>query len=310
MLKMARLLQERFVAVLLLFVLLGFLVPGLERVPSSVLILSLALLIFISSFGISLEEVRRIAPLQTGLFYVLRFPVLGILLWVLANALYPGIATAVLLLSLAPAGVASPGVSSIYRGNISLSILIVVVSAFLAPFLIPLVLQLFVARQINLEVWPIFRTLLISVFLPLVAHLPFRRTPAARWLRTHDALIVVPTIGILVMLVISRQKAFILAHILEAAIFVAITIVLYVLYYAFGWFLFPRAPRRNRISFTLGSGVNNTAIVIVLASLYFAPEVSTFLVSAELAWVAGMVLFKRFIESHSSFASDGAAQAP
>lgn len=299
MVKPARFLQERFVAVLLLSVLLGFLVPGLEYIPSSVLVFALALLIFVSSFRISRAEVKEIAPLQAGIFYVLRFPVLGILLWLITSEVYPGMATAVLLLTLAPAGVASPGVSNIYRGNISLSILMVVVSAFLAPFLIPLVLQLFVARHIDLEIWPLFRTLLISVFFPLVAHVPFRRTRAARMLRAHDSFIVVPTIGILVMLVISHQKAFILENRLEAMLFVAVTMVLYALYYAFGWFLFPRTAERNRISFTLGSGVNNTAIVIVLAYLYFAPEVSTFLVSAELAWVAGMVLFKRFIANRA-----------
>ena len=34
------------------------------------------------------------------------------------------------------------------------------------------------------------------------------------------------------------------------------------------------------------------AIVIVLAYLYFSAEVSTFLVTSELAWVSSMVLFK------------------
>lgn len=293
---LAHFLQRHFVAALLTFVILGFIVPGLDRVPTLFMIVCLAAMIFTSSFQVSLGEVRLIAPVQTGLFYLLRFPVLGILLWLIMDQVYPALATAVLLLSLAPAGVASPGVSSMYKGNVSLSIVIVVVSALLAPFLIPLVLQLFVARQIDLAVAPIFRTLLISVFIPLVAHVPFRRYAVARWLRAHDAVIVIPAIGILVMLVISQQKAFILDHALEAALFVAITTVLYLLYYAFGWMIFPRATLRNRISFALGSGVNNTAIVIVLAFLYFSPEVSTFLVSAELAWVASMVLFKRFIQ--------------
>ena len=227
MLKIARTLQERFVTVLLTFVFLGFVVPGIEHVPAAFMIFCLAALIFVSSFQITLSEVRRIAPGQAALFYVLRFPLLAIILWVITSRVYPSMATAVLLLSLAPAGVASPGVSGIYKGNVSLSILIVVISAFLAPFLIPLVLQLFVARQIDLEVWPIFRTLLVSVFIPLVAHVPFRRRPVARWLRAHDALIVIPSIGILVMLVISKQKSFILDHVVEAAVFVAVTFVLY-----------------------------------------------------------------------------------
>jgi bile acid:Na+ symporter, BASS family len=292
----AHFLRRRFVTILLSCVALGFVVPGVELVPASAMIFFLAVLIFVSSFQISMEEVRSISPWHPGIFYVLRYPVLAILMWLLTNSVYPALATAVLLLSLAPAGVASPGVASIYNGNVSLSILIVVISAFLAPFLIPLVLQLFVARHIELDILSIFRTLLISVFIPLVAHIPLRRRPIAGWLRKNDSLFVVPAIGILVMLVISKQKTFIIEHALEAGVFVAVTIVLFLLYYAFGWMLFPRSSQRDRVSYALGSGVNNTAIVIVLAYLYFSPEVSTFLVTSELAWVASMVIFKRFLD--------------
>ncbi len=294
--KVARFLRTNFIAVLLASVTLGFVLPGLEHVPATFMIVFLATLIFVSSFQISLSEVRLISPWNPAIFYILRFPVLAILLWTITNAIYPPLATAVLLLSLAPSGVASPGVSSIYRGNVSLSILAVVLSSFLAPFLIPAVLQLFVARQVDLDVLSIFRTLVISVFIPLVAHVPFRKRPVAGWLRKNDALFVVPAIALLVMLVIAKQKPFILENALESALFVAVTIVLYLLYYAFGWLLFPGSEQRNRVSYALGSGVNNTAIVIVLAYLYFSPEISTFLVSAELAWVASMVIFKRFLD--------------
>jgi len=292
-------LRNRFNTVLLIFVLLGFLVPGIEHFPASVLIVFLGILIFVSAFQISLGEVRAISPWHSTIFYVIRYPVLAVLLWFITNAIYPPLATAVLLLSLAPAGVASPGVSSIYNGNVSLSILIVVISSFLAPFLIPLVLQILVARHIELDILSIFRTLVISVFVPLIAHIPLRKYPVAGWLRKNDSLFVVPTIGILVMLVIGQQKAFILGHALEATIFVAVAIAIFLLYYAFGWMLFPRSPGRDRVSYALGSGVNNTAIVIVLASLYFSAEVSTFLVTSELAWVTSMVIFKRVLDKRN-----------
>jgi predicted Na+-dependent transporter len=297
--KTARFLRERFVIVLFTAVALGFTVPGLDRAPSSFLIFCLAVLIFVSAFQISLTEIRRIEPRHPVIFYLLRYPALAVALWAITSTLHPPLATAVLLLSLAPAGVASPGVASIYRGNISLSILIVVMSAFLAPFLIPLVLQLFVARNVELQIGSIFQTLLVSVFLPLIAHIPLRRRPIAHWLRENDSLLVVPAIGILVMMVIAMQKAFILENALTATVFVAVSVILYLLYYLFGWLIFPHAPLRNRVSYALGSGVNNTAIVIVLATLYFSAEVTTFLVSAELAWVMSIVIFKRFLKNRT-----------
>lgn len=293
----AQFLRVRFVSVLLAFVALGFLVPGVELVPAPVMMLFLATMIFVSSFQISLEEVRRISPWNSVIFYVLRYPVLAGLLWALTNQLYPSLAMAVMLLTLAPAGVASPGVSSMYCGNVSLSVMIVVISAFLAPFLIPVVLQVFVARQVDLDVWSVFRTLMVSVFFPMVIHVPLRRHRIAGWLRTNDSLFVVPSVGILVMIVVSKQKTFILEHAGESAGFIAISVGLFLLYYLFGWFLFVRASERDRVSYALGSGVNNTGIVIVLAYLYFPPLVSTFIITAEFAWVAGMVVFRRYLAS-------------
>lgn len=256
----------------------------------------LGLLMFVSAFRITVGEIRSITPWQPVLFYLLRYPVLTAVLWVITGLVYPPLATGILLLTLAPAGVASPGVAGIYRGNVSLTIVIVVVSSVLAPFLIPLVLQLFVARQVEVNIFAIFRTLVLSVFVPITLHLPFRRTRATTFLRANDSLIVVPTIATLVMVVIAGQKEFILAHAAEALVFFVVAIVLFLGYYLFGWWLFPRAPWRDRVSFALASGVNNTAIVIVLAYLYFSAEVSIFLVTSELAWVSSMVLFKYLLK--------------
>jgi hypothetical protein len=44
--------------------------------------------------------------------------------------------------------------------------------------------------------------------------------------------------------------------------------------------------------------VNNTALGIVLGFLYFPPEVSIFLVTSELAWVFGMIIFKGYLSRY------------
>jgi len=288
-------LQKHFVIALVTGVVLGFIVPGLDQVPPPVMVVFLGVLIFVSAFRITLGEIRQIDPVRTGLFYLLRFPLLSAILWASAGLVSPSLATGVLLLTLAPSGVAAPGVTGIYRGNVSLTIVIVVVSSFLAPFLIPLLLELFVARQVEIETSAIFRTLLVSVIVPIAAHIPLRRFPIADGIRRNDSLVVVPVIAILVMLVIAGQKGFILAHATEALGYVVVAIVLFLGYYAFGWWIYHRSRYRDRIAYALSSGVNNTAIVIVLSYLYFPPEVATFLVTSELAWVGSMVAFKRVV---------------
>ena len=295
----ARFLQNNFIYALLISLLLGFLIPGLEKIPSQTLLFFLGGMIFVSSFQITISEIRKINPVQVGGFYLGRYILLPFLLWFIAMQINVSLAIGVLLLSLVPAGVASPGVSNIYKGNISLSILIVIASSLLAPFVIPVLLELAISQQVELDTAGIFKTLLFTVFLPLLLHYPFRKFAKFKlWIRQNDSLFIVPFIGILIILVISKQKGYIVENLMTVGGYVLATFIVFGVYYLFGWFASLKGIIMNKISYALASGVNNTALGIVLGFLYFPPEVSIFLVTSELAWVFGMIIFKGYLNRY------------
>jgi len=292
-----RVLHQFFNPILFAALIAGFFIPGGERVPPQVLLVVLGSMIFASSFRIDLTEIRRFNVPQIGIFWVARFLLLPGLLFFITAWLYRPLAPAILLFALMPAGVVSPGVSSMYKGNTSLSIFIVIVSSILAPFVVPPVLSLLLSQQVVVETRGIFQTLVVTVFIPLALHLPFRRSKRfSRWMNDHDALFVVPAICILVILVISKQADYILGHALQSVVYLLVAMVVFLVFFFFGWLAPAGSAMPNRISFAFGSGVNNTALGIVIGFLYFGPEVSVFLVATEPAWVTGIVVFKSFLE--------------
>lgn len=289
--------RERFVPLLLLFVLLGFLVPPRYVLPPTLMLPALALMVFISAFRIQPTRFQSFSVSRLVLYYLIRYFGLPALLWSVLEPIDPILAIAALLFTLAPAGAASPGVASLYGGNVALSIVLLVITSLSAPFLIPLGIKLTVARSVGVDVMQVFRSLLITIAAPLALHLPLRRVPpVATWLRENDSLFVVPTIGILVVTVIARQKSVILATPEIGALYLATAVVLFALFFVVGWTLSRGIEIGDRASYALASGVNNTAMGIVVAYLYFPPEVSIFFVAAEPAWVFGMILFKLFLD--------------
>lgn len=258
---------------------------------------ALGLMVFVSAFRIVSERFREIAVGRTALYFCIRYMVLPTILWVVAARIDPLLGISILLLTLAPAGAASPGVTALYGGNVALTIVLLVVTSLSAPFLIPIAIRITVARSIDVDVMQVFRSLLLTILVPLLAHLPVRRLPkVSEWIRENDSLFVVPTIGVLVVMVIARQRAVILDAPSLIATYLIASAILFALYFVVGWGISSGLGQSDRTSYALASGVNNTAMGIVVAYLYFPPEVSIFFVAAEIAWIFGMIFFRFFLD--------------
>jgi BASS family bile acid:Na+ symporter len=295
--RLTRFVRASFVPLLGVFVVLGFVVPRRALLPTEFMLPALAAMVFVSSFRIAATGLRGIAFARIGVFCAARYVVLPPVLWWISSRIDPVFGLAVLLLTLAPAGTASPGVAAMYGGNVALSITLLVVSSLAAPFLIPAMLQVTIARSIEIDLWGVFRSLLYTILIPIILHVPVRRARrVARWIRENDSLFVVPLIGVLIVTVIGHQRDIVLRDPVGSMLFVVASFVLFALYFVVGWSINRGVAIGDRASYALASGVNNTAMGLVLAYLYFPAEVAVFFVAAELAWVLGMVVFKLFLD--------------
>jgi predicted Na+-dependent transporter len=287
--------ENRLGLVLTVAMFLGLFFPGLNNLPDDTALYLIASVFFVSCFKISKKEFLEISVKRSLIFYSLRFIVLPLLLFFICQAILPQYATGVFLLSLMPAGIASPSVSGVMNGNLTMALSLVLVSSVAAPFVVPLMFYFTHPPVEGLDLNRLFVILSCVIFIPLLLHLPLRhlKTPNA-WLIKNNKLLSVLLLGSLTIAVVAVQREKIISQWFDLGFSLLLLSLLYCFYYFWGWFVPPGKRRQERVTFATCSGVNNNALGISLALTSF-PDQALFLVLTSLPWVLGTIIFTKRI---------------
>jgi predicted Na+-dependent transporter len=281
---------------------LPLLLPSPPYVPDSAIFLMLAGMIYFSCSQMKKDDLLHLSVKKSLLFYILRFLVLPFVLFGITALVLPEFKESVLLLTLAPAGASSTSLTAMFGGNVTATMGYVVISSMLAPFTIPAGFALAQGTELHVDYVALMLTLMGVIFTPAALYFGvIRRRPSLRaWTQEYARFGVSCIIILMTFVLIGRQKEMILADPLYLAIALPLLLVLYAIYYAFGWF-FPvsgsdSGDLRQRITRTISSGANNNGLVIGLAGTYFSPEIGLFMVLSEITWVLGIALFESFLK--------------
>jgi predicted Na+-dependent transporter len=276
--------------------------PTPPYVPDSAILLILAGMIYFSCSQMKKEDLLRLDIKKSLLFYILRFLALPFVLYGLTALVLPDFKESVLLLTLAPAGASSTSMTGMFGGNVTATMGYVVISSMLAPFTIPAGFALAQGTELQIDYGALMLTLMAVIFIPAGLYFgAIRNVPSMRtWTQKNSRFGVSCLIILMTFVLIGRQKETILADPLFLATALPLLLVLYAIYYAFGWFFPASGPDsgdlRQRITRTVSSGANNNGLVIGLAGTYFSPEIGLFMVLSEVGWVLGLALFESFLK--------------
>lgn len=288
----ANFLSDHFPLVLLLSFVVGLVIPGLEKIPTHVITILVALQIFCSCFKVELADVRGTRVLPVLAFYIGRFVFLPGLAYIFMTKIGFSCtySAAIFLLLVLPAGVSAPAITGILRGNVSLSLLLVVFSSLLSPFVIPGLFELFVGKSLNIDVQEMFMTMGLLIFLPVLSQLPFRKSnQISCWMKTYHAALVVPMMAGTFVLAIAKQREFLLENWSALLNAFVVSMLIFLFVYGIVWIGFCRTERKYQVAFVLSSGLNNISLGIVLSSLYFDADVAIFMVVANVSWVIAIM---------------------
>jgi len=271
---------------------LGLFAPGVEKIPSEVVIGFLAFIVFLSAFNVDLKQLRGVSLTRCFVYFFIRFIVFPVVIFYVVSFFYLPFALSCLLLALMPVGTSVPAFSSLFRGNVSLALSLLVISTLATPFTVPLLTKLLVSEAVEIDKWALFRTLCVTVFVPLAIWFPLRNQP----LLTVRAREYGPSVSILLIctiigVVFAQQRDVIFGQGDRLIGPVVVGALMYGSFYLFGW-CFPCQDRSDRISCTTASGINNLALGITLSLLYFPAHVSVFMILCEISWLGAIVLSK------------------
>ena len=292
--------ENNFNIVLVLFVVIGLIVPGLENLPKASAMTLISIAIFFSCSRVTIDELRHISLKSAVYFYVCRFLLLPLPLYYVALFFIPEYALGVFLVALLPVGASATAVAMVTRSNPSLALSGTIITNALAPFVLPVLLLTFAGSEAEIDVAKLFITLGVGIFLPALVYFSLaRKVKRVRsFVSDHAQMYSTLCVGGMMMAVTAMERDYILNNLYEVGFITFIGCLLFVILFGFSMLFARNMNIKDKQTYMICSGVNNTGIGVGLAILYFSPATILFAVIAEVPWTLGLMFMKRYADRH------------
>jgi BASS family bile acid:Na+ symporter len=187
--------------------------------------------------------------------------------------------TGLVMAMVIPTGVTSFIWSSIYKGNIALTLSIILIDTMLSPFIVPVSLSLIVGQRVDMDVWGIMKGLFGMVVIPSLVGMYLNHMTKGR---VKDVLgtPLAPFSKICVGLTVMLNGAVVAPYLSRISLKLIETVLVVFFIAVTGYFLSfftARILRKDRgtvVALTFTGGMRNISAGAVLAVSYFPPAVA------------------------------------
>jgi BASS family bile acid:Na+ symporter len=242
-----------------------------------------------------LENIRNYKlMIYISLVYMIIIPVF---FFFSINIFNPELAIGILLLTAMPAGVSTPTLTDIVKGNVPLSMSLTIVTQMISPFTVPLLFWLINLHGHSFDKLLMLKDMAIIVFLPMIIsqlikkYIPITIQKTQHLFTSLNVLLLFS----FVYLAISSQRNFILENPVGMVWKIAVLYMVFILLHIIGYMICFKQKKENRIAVAIGAAYMNNGMAIVLATSYFKPEVLVLMVLSELPWNTLLAPFRRVI---------------
>jgi len=292
---MKKIIDKYFSLILLTSCFIGLWIPDIGSYTNITILGLLFTVVFISFFQVELNKQIILTNAKKALvFYLIRYILLPVAVFLILQLFSKFYAIVFLLMYLLPAAVSSPAFSTILKGNPVLSLVLLVMSSFLSIFSIPFFCGLFASELETIHQGRMFITLVFTLILPYIVHLPLKKIQKFRsFINFSGSLIIVICLSIMLLIVFSKYKTVFLNNPLSLLSFFLISISGYAFLIFFGWIITYKSAIPDRITGAVSSGVNNIGLGITLSAIYFPEKISLYFVVAEFSWVLILIPLRK-----------------
>jgi predicted Na+-dependent transporter len=297
--KISGLIEKHFWLILLAGILLGLWSPVPFNAPQVLPKILLGMMLFLAFLKIDALEVLENMKNFRLMIYIafIYMLVIPLVFYFSTRVFNADFAVGILLLTAMPAGVSTPVLTDIAKGNISLSMSLVIVSQFVAPFTVPLLFWLVDINSLTINKLLILKDIAILVFLPLIVSQIVKRLLPLTIEKTQH-LFTSANVFLLfsfVYIAISSQRNVILENPTGLIWKIAVLYLVFILLHIIGYMISYKETMENRIAVAIGAAYMNNGMAIVLAASYFKPEILVLMVLSELPWNTLLAPFKKVL---------------
>jgi BASS family bile acid:Na+ symporter len=292
--------EKYFWLFLIAGILLGLWNPlQLRMVPAVLPKILLGLMLFFVFLKIdSLQILENIRNLKLMIYISFLYMIIIPLFFFLSIKVFnPDLAIGILLLTAMPAGVSTPALTDIVKGNVSLSMSLTIVSQLVSPFTVPLLFWLINLNGHSIDKLLMLKDMAIIVFLPMIIaqvikkYFPVLINKTQHYFTSLNVLLLFA----FVYLAISSQRNYILENPSGMVWKILVLYLVFILLHIIGYLICFRENKENRIAVAVGAAYMNNGMAIVLATSYFKPEILVLMVLSELPWNTLLGPFKKVL---------------
>jgi predicted Na+-dependent transporter len=176
---------------------------------------------------------------------------------------------------------------------VAINFIVFISSTLAAPFTLPAIFEAFGGSSLQLDTASFFRSLLFLLLLPFLLHLPVRRVNSiSNHIKQYGGAISTIFVALIMIAVVGQQRNIIYRNPNLVIVSVAISMLVYLILHASGWYLAFSNQKGDKIALSVASGVNQLGLGISLAFLHFPATTSIFMVSCNFAWIVTIALSK------------------
>ncbi|MEN6508488.1 MAG: bile acid:sodium symporter [Smithella sp.] len=231
---------------------------------------------FLSYLSIDLDDVWKALKGHSGqilAFTIMKLTILPVIMYFVFHFIAPDYALSALLLTGVSAGVVSPMISNMVRGNSSLVLVVVVITSALVPFTLPALIKAVAAKEAVISFLPMLKMLATVIFIPIVI---------VEFIRYLIPKLVAPIlkvqfpVSLLMFALINLGVFYRYAPFFkkEPSVIIMATVVVFVLaavYCVVGILFFRNSSLANQLAGAVMFGNINNVLVIVFSSEFFGP---------------------------------------
>lgn len=273
---LSRFVGNTFAAWVVLFAVLGFLLPDLFRQLTPWIVTLLGIIMFGMGLTISgrdfAEVLRR--PVNVGVGVASQFLIMPLLAVALTMIIpmSPEVAAGVILVGCCPGGTSSNVMTYLAKGDVALSVACTSVTTLMAPIVTPFLMLMLASEYLPVDAWAMFQSIVKVVLLPLALGFAAQKLLPAFVRAAVPALPLVSVTGIVLIVaaVVGASKG----AIVQSGMMIFAVVVLHnMLGYLIG-FIAARLAGLDlaaRKAIAIETGMQNSGLAAALATAYFSP---------------------------------------
>jgi bile acid:Na+ symporter, BASS family len=233
-----------------------------------------------------------------GYIVCLKMIIVPVLFFLSVNIINPGLAIGVLLLTAMPAGAATPTLTDIVKGNIPLSMSIVILTSLIAPFTVPLLFWLIKINILSISPLAIFFDMVLFVFLPMIASQVVKRyfplgISKGEHLFTSVNIVL---LFVLIYTAMGSQRDVIINNTGSLVLKILFLYLVFILLHLIGYLTGYKQNKESKVALAISSAYMNNGMAIVLAATHFEPSILILMILSEIPWSTMLAPFKRIIK--------------